>query len=77
MTDFFESYKEEFDDLHDELNSTPMTLKNKYSIIYQGWFLTTKNKQNRLTGKVHIFWEGNKILQNLHLTFVLFSASQK
>ena len=27
--------------------------------------------------KVHIFWEGNKILQNLHLTFVLCSASQK
>ena len=28
-------------------------------------------------GKVHIFWEGHKILQNLHLTFVLCSASQK
>ena len=27
--------------------------------------------------KVHIFWEGHKILQNLHLTFVLCSASQK
>ena len=26
---------------------------------------------------VHIFWEGNKILRNLHLTFVLCSASQK
>ena len=24
--------------------------------------------------KVHIFWEGHKILQNLHLTFVLSSA---
>ena len=24
--------------------------------------------------KVHIFWEGHKILQNLHLTFVLCSA---
>ena len=29
--------------------------------------------------KVHIFWEGQKILwnTNLHLTFVLYSASQK
>ena len=27
--------------------------------------------------KVHIFWEGHKILRNLYLTFVLFSASQK
>ena len=27
--------------------------------------------------KVHIFWEGHKILRNLHLTFVLWSASQK
>ena len=29
------------------------------------------------SGKVHIFWEGHKILRNLHLTFVLCSASQK
>ena len=28
-------------------------------------------------GKVHIFWEGHKILRNLHLTFVLCSASPK
>ena len=28
-------------------------------------------------GKVHIFWEGHKILQNLYLTFVLCSAIQK
>ena len=28
-------------------------------------------------GKVHIFWEGYKILRNLHLTFVLCGASQK
>ena len=27
--------------------------------------------------KAHIFWEGHKILRNLHLTFVLCSASQK
>ena len=26
--------------------------------------------------KVHIFWEGHKILRNLHLTFVLCSASK-
>ena len=27
--------------------------------------------------KVHIFWEGHKILRNLHLTFALCSTSQK
>ena len=27
--------------------------------------------------EVYIFWEGHKILRNLHLTFVLCSASQK
>ena len=27
--------------------------------------------------KVHIFWEGHKILQNLHLTFVLVSSILK
>ena len=27
--------------------------------------------------KEHIFWEGHKILQDLHLTFVLCTASQK
>ena len=26
-------------------------------------------------GKVHIFWEGHKILRNLHLTFAICSAS--
>ena len=27
--------------------------------------------------KAHIFWEGHKILRNLHLTFVLCSATQR
>ena len=31
----------------------------------------------RITCKVHIFWEGHKLLQNLHFTFVWCSASQK
>ena len=38
------------------------------------------HKLNSMQGnkyKVHIFWEGHKILRNLHLTFVLRSASQK
>ena len=30
-----------------------------------------------ILGKVHIFWEGHKLLRNLHLTFVLCRASQK
>ena len=29
-----------------------------------------------LNGKVNIFWEGHKILGNLHLIFVLCSANQ-
>ena len=28
-------------------------------------------------GKVHIFWEGHKILRNLHLTFVYNTYRQK
>ena len=31
----------------------------------------------KISSKVHIFWEGHKILQNFHLTFVQCSASQK
>ena len=30
-----------------------------------------------MPSKVHIFWEGHKILRNLHLTFVLCRISQK
>ena len=33
-------------------------------------------QENSVSFKVHIFWEGHKILRNLHLTFVLCSASQ-
>ena len=29
------------------------------------------------TGKVHIFWEGHKILQNIHLTFDWHYIGQK
>ena len=31
---------------------------------------------SRTLGKVHIFWEGNKILKHLHLTFVLCSSAR-
>ena len=34
-------------------------------------------KKKGASFKVHIFWEGHKILRNLHLTYVLCSASQK
>ena len=40
-----------------------------YSIKYFSYF--------KVSPKVHIFWEGHKILRNLHLTCVLCSASQK
>ena len=32
--------------------------------------------RDRIDHKVHIFWEGRKVLRNLHFTFVLCSASQ-
>ena len=38
-------------------------------------FLNYWNRREKC--KVHIFWEDHKILRNLHLTFVLCSASQK
>ena len=34
-------------------------------------------QQQSLQGKVHIFWESHKILQNLHLTFVCMYCRQK
>ena len=33
-------------------------------------------KDQTSIGKVHIFWEGHKILGNLHQLFVLCTASQ-
>ena len=32
--------------------------------------------EHEICSKVHIFWEGHKILQNLHLLFILCNASQ-
>ena len=42
-------------------------------------FFSVPNQLNLFESicKVHVFWEGNTILQNLHLTFVLCSASKK
>ena len=41
---------------------------------------TTKKRKSqwncRWVKYVHISWEGHKIMRNIHLTFVLFSASQ-
>ena len=63
-------------------------LKNKLPSLYQrqnqSYFRWQTNQRADLwnldqflsTDKVHIFWEGHKILQNFHLTFVLRSASQ-
>ena len=39
---------------------------------FRSWFLFINVEWN----KVHTFWEGHTILRNLHLTFVLCSASQ-
>ena len=40
-------------------------------------FWLFSNRPQRTGFKVHIFWEGHKILRNFHLTFVLCPASQK
>ena len=37
---------------------------------------TPKTALASLPGKIHIFWEGHKILRNLHQLFVLCTASQ-
>ena len=51
----------------------------------KGWTFRYKTQDEQLKKKsftfwhfkVHIFWEGHKILQNLHQLFVLCTASQK
>jgi hypothetical protein len=59
------------------------TLVKKHIILPIPWLhqlmlsLLVNPVKNYFKGKVHIFWEGYKILRNLHLTFVLCSASQK
>ena len=46
------------------------TDQNRKQNIYKSLFITGKSV------KVHIFWEGHKILRNLHQLFVLCTASQ-
>ena len=43
-------------------------------IVYTCMFMFRKQEK---VSKVHIFWEGHKIFQNLHHIFVLCSVSQK
>ena len=47
----------------------------KYRYVHKRKNTIEPQKRNDLQhkgqGKVHIFWEGHKILRNLHLTFVL------
>ena len=55
-------------------------LNTQYSRPELVLLVTSRVKAIRLKPevyKVHIFWEGHKILRNLHLTFVQCSASQK
>ena len=51
---------------------------NEQSVVIL-WVSWCKNKSfwQRFTCKVHIFWEGHKILRNLHLTFDYSTYSQK
>ena len=50
---------------------------NLFEGAYFAYFFSKINYFLFTTHKVHLFWEGCKVLQNLHLTFVLCSASQK
>ena len=46
--------------------------------IHSIWpLITAVCSDSNVNIKVYIFWEGHKILRNLHLAFVLSSASQK
>ena len=61
-------------------------LKNKYLISFKTEQMNQLNllfifyssmQFHELSFKVLIFWEGHKIMQNLHLTFVYSRYSQK
>ena len=47
--------------------------QNKLSTFEITWH---SRSDRSITSKVHIFWEGHKILRNLHLTFVLCSQKK-
>ena len=51
------------------------------SLIFVIWSADNDNIDNGLGSfsliKVHIFWEGHKILQNLHVTFVCMYCRRK
>ena len=65
------------------INSTFFILCSHCTLFTLAWFIAISNFQFQTVKaskaksvKVHIFWEGHKILRNLHLIFVLCSASQ-
>ena len=71
-------------------NSTPFLLLSTYNNKRRGFlsllqvvFIVLLHTTSpiylpaQFTGKVHIFWEGHKILRNLHLTFVYSTYKQK
>ena len=53
-----------------EKNSIKILLVIKWRTPFLSWFRRV-NPISFSSRKVHIFWEGHKILRNLHLTFVL------
>ena len=56
--------------------STPYTAKSAKSEIESRHTYEIFRGNKVKLSKVHIFWEGHKILRNLHQLFVLCSASQ-
>ena len=56
--------------------STKKQIKNFEGFLPKPLQISIKKYVN-FFGQVQIFWEGHKILWNLHLTFVLCSASQE
>ena len=48
-----------------------------YDLLAKKFFTLWENSFVTYRDKIHIFWEGHKILQNLHLTFVQYVVPVK
>ena len=62
---------------HKRCQGTSSTLfSQRQSDFLPNYFLFLISGHFIISSKVHIFWEGHKVLRDLHLNFVLCSASQ-
>ena len=61
----------------DTAESLGLTGTEQFSVNLPEELKPRQNIMVRTIYKVHIFWEGHKILRNLHLTFVCMYCRQK